>query len=66
LTEIDGSKGEGGGQILRSALSLSLLTGQAFRLENIRSRRLKPGLMPQHLKAVRVVNYNSYKMMAHR
>jgi RNA 3'-terminal phosphate cyclase (ATP) len=49
---IDGAFGEGGGQILRSALALSLLTGKPFRLENIRARRSKPGLMPQHLQAV--------------
>ncbi|MCS7039079.1 MAG: RNA 3'-terminal phosphate cyclase [Anaerolineae bacterium] len=51
---IDGSQGEGGGQILRSALALSLLTGQAVRIENIRAKRPKPGLQPQHLAAVRV------------
>lgn len=51
---IDGSQGEGGGQILRSALTLSLLTGQAVRIENIRAKRPKPGLQPQHLAAVRV------------
>ena len=50
---IDGSFGEGGGQILRSSLALSLVTGRAFRLENIRSRRKKPGLMNQHLTAVK-------------
>jgi len=50
--EIDGSIGEGGGQVLRSCLTLSLLTGQALQIKNIRSRRPKPGLMPQHLKAV--------------
>lgn len=49
---IDGSLGEGGGQVLRSALSLAVLTGTPVRLENIRARRSKPGLMPQHLKAV--------------
>jgi RNA 3'-terminal phosphate cyclase (ATP) len=49
---IDGSVGEGGGQILRSALALSLLTGTAFRITNIRARRSRPGLMRQHLMAV--------------
>ena len=49
---IDGSIGEGGGQILRSALSLSLLTGQAFDIKNVRARRSNPGLRPQHLSAV--------------
>lgn len=49
---IDGSQGEGGGQILRSALALSLVTGKPFRIENIRARRKKPGLMRQHLTAV--------------
>ncbi|WP_300451716.1 RNA 3'-terminal phosphate cyclase [Accumulibacter sp.] len=49
---LDGSEGEGGGQILRSALTLSMITGQPFRLENIRARRAKPGLLRQHLTAV--------------
>lgn len=49
---IDGSQGEGGGQILRSALALSLVTGKPFRIEKIRARRQKPGLMRQHLTAV--------------
>ncbi|WP_210420386.1 RNA 3'-terminal phosphate cyclase [Aquisphaera giovannonii] len=49
---IDGSRGEGGGQILRTALTLSLLTGRAFRMTKIRANRDKPGLRPQHLKAV--------------
>jgi len=52
---IDGSQGEGGGQILRTCLSLSALTGRPFRLENIRLRRSNPGLRPQHLTAVRAV-----------
>jgi len=52
MITIDGSQGEGGGQILRSALALSLVTGKPFRIENIRARRKKPGLMRQHLTAV--------------
>ncbi len=53
LIVIDGSQGEGGGQVLRTALSLSLVTGQPFRIEKIRAKRAKPGLMRQHLTAVR-------------
>jgi RNA 3'-phosphate cyclase len=53
LVELDGSLGEGGGQILRSSLTLSLLTGKPFRLRNVRARRSKPGLQPQHLTSVR-------------
>lgn len=52
MITIDGSQGEGGGQILRSALALSLVTGKPFCIENIRARRKKPGLMRQHLAAV--------------
>lgn len=49
---IDGAMGEGGGQIVRSALSLSLLTGKPFTIARIRAARPKPGLRPQHLAAV--------------
>ena len=49
---IDGSQGEGGGQILRTALSLSMITGKPFELQNIRAGRKKPGLMRQHLVCV--------------
>jgi RNA 3'-terminal phosphate cyclase (ATP) len=52
MIHIDGSTGEGGGQMLRSALSLSLVTGKAFRMENIRAKREKSGLLRQHLTAV--------------
>jgi RNA 3'-terminal phosphate cyclase (ATP) len=52
MITIDGSQGEGGGQILRTSLALSLVTGQPFRLENIRAGRQKPGLLRQHLTAV--------------
>ena len=50
---IDGSYGEGGGQILRTSLALSVITGEPVRIERIRAGRRKPGLMPQHLTAVR-------------
>ncbi|MEM1043211.1 MAG: RNA 3'-terminal phosphate cyclase [Bacteroidota bacterium] len=50
---IDGSHGEGGGQVLRTSLALSLVTGQPFRIDHIRAGREKPGLMRQHLTAVR-------------
>ncbi len=49
---IDGSMGEGGGQILRSSLTLSLVTGTPFRIEGIRAGRKKPGILRQHLTAV--------------
>ena len=49
---LDGSRGEGGGQILRTALTLSLLTGRPFRMVKIRANRAKPGLRPQHRAAV--------------
>jgi RNA 3'-terminal phosphate cyclase (ATP) len=50
---IDGSEGEGGGQMLRSSLSLAACTGQPFHISNIRANRDKPGLMRQHLTAVK-------------
>ena len=49
---IDGAHGEGGGQILRTSLALSLVTGTPFRIEHIRAGRPKPGLLRQHLTAV--------------
>lgn len=52
MLTIDGSLGEGGGQILRTALALSVATGTPFRLEKIRAGRAKPGLLRQHLTAV--------------
>ena len=53
VVTLDGSYGEGGGQILRTALSLSTEVARAFRLFNIRAGRRNPGLLPQHLSAVR-------------
>jgi RNA 3'-terminal phosphate cyclase (ATP) len=52
MLELDGSEGEGGGQILRSSLALSMVTGTPVRIRNVRARRPKPGLMRQHLVAV--------------
>jgi RNA 3'-terminal phosphate cyclase (ATP) len=52
MLDLDGSMGEGGGQILRTSLALSILTGTPVRLHNIRARRARPGLMRQHLTAV--------------
>jgi RNA 3'-terminal phosphate cyclase (ATP) len=49
---IDGSVGEGGGQIIRSSLALSVVTGTPFRAERVRANREKPGLRQQHLTAV--------------
>jgi RNA 3'-terminal phosphate cyclase (ATP) len=52
MLTIDGSLGEGGGQIIRTSCALSLITGRPFRVENVRARREKPGLQRQHLTAV--------------
>lgn len=52
MLSIDGSKGEGGGQILRTSLTCSLLTGVPFHIERIRAGRRRSGLLPQHLAAV--------------
>ena len=52
---IDGSKGEGGGQMLRTSLSLSAAYGKPFEMLNIRANRDKPGLKRQHLTCVRAV-----------
>ena len=52
IIRIDGSMGEGGGQVLRTSLALSACTGKAFSIENIRAKRKKPGLMRQHLTCV--------------
>ena len=50
--EIDGSVGEGGGQVLRTALSLAAITDQEVSFSNIRAKREKPGLKRQHLTCV--------------
>jgi len=56
VVEIDGSLGEGGGQILRSSLALSLVTGRPFRIRKLRAGREKPGLLRQHLTAVQAAS----------
>jgi RNA 3'-terminal phosphate cyclase (ATP) len=55
MLQLDGSYGEGGGQILRTALSLAAVTGTPVRIEGIRAGRPKPGLRPQHLTAVQAL-----------
>jgi RNA 3'-phosphate cyclase len=55
VIEIDGSHGEGGGQLVRTTVALAALGGRAVRLVNVRANRPKPGLAPQHLAAVRAV-----------
>ncbi|MEP1144978.1 MAG: RNA 3'-terminal phosphate cyclase [Henriciella sp.] len=55
MITIDGSFGEGGGQILRSSLALSAITGEPVRIENVRANRSKPGLLRQHLTALNAV-----------
>jgi RNA 3'-terminal phosphate cyclase (ATP) len=55
LVKIDGSHGEGGGQILRTAISLSAITGKPIEVSNIRANRTNPGLRPQHMAGIRVI-----------
>src|SRR5947208_17112629 len=50
--DIDGSRGEGGGQILRTSLSLAVITGRKLRMKNIRAGRKRPGLQRQHIACV--------------
>jgi len=54
VIHIDGSRGEGGGQILRSSVALSMVTGQPLTIERIRAGRKRPGLLRQHLTAVKL------------
>lgn len=55
MIEIDGSFGEGGGQILRTAVSLSAVTGEPVRISNIRATRPNPGMSPQHVTGIEAV-----------
>ena len=52
MLEIDGSYGEGGGQLVRTAVALSAVTGKEIKVKNIRKNRPNPGLKQQHLKAL--------------
>ncbi|HEX6319148.1 MAG TPA: RNA 3'-terminal phosphate cyclase [Burkholderiales bacterium] len=55
MIDVDGAYGEGGGQLVRTAVALSALTGKPLRLANVRASRARPGLAPQHLAALRAV-----------
>ncbi len=55
MLEVDGSIGEGGGQILRTAVAVSLILGEPVRVYNIRANRRNPGIRPQHLAAVKIM-----------
>jgi RNA 3'-terminal phosphate cyclase (ATP) len=55
LVRIDGSQGEGGGQILRTAVSLSAITGRPVEVTGIRAKRQNPGLRPQHMTGIKVL-----------
>lgn len=55
LVKIDGSQGEGGGQILRTAISLSAITGKPVEVTNIRANRINPGLRPQHVAGIKII-----------
>lgn len=55
MMEIDGSYGEGGGQIIRTALAFSMLTQQPFHAIGIRKGRTEPGLKPQHLHCIKAL-----------
>ncbi|MDK2892684.1 RNA 3'-terminal phosphate cyclase [Methanohalophilus sp.] len=55
MITIDGSHGEGGGQIVRTAVALSAVTGTPLKIENIRSRRKVPGLKAQHIAAIKAI-----------
>lgn len=55
MIEIDGSRGEGGGQILRTSIALSAVTGQDVRIRNIRANRPNPGLAPSHVTSIDAV-----------
>ena len=63
MLTIDGGQGEGGGQILRTALSLSMITGHPFTIENVRAGRRKPGLLRQHLTCVKAAEKISRAMV---
>ncbi|MGQ9782245.1 MAG: RNA 3'-terminal phosphate cyclase [Nitrososphaeria archaeon] len=59
MLEIDGSAGEGGGQVLRTSIALSIATNTPVRIYNIRKKRPNPGLQPQHYMAIKAASYIS-------
>ena len=53
--DIDGAEGEGGGQVVRTSLALAMATGRPLRIRNVRARRGRPGLLRQHLTALKAI-----------
>ena len=64
--KINGAHGEGGGQIVRSAITLSCITNQPIHLENIRKNRKNEGLKPQHLTAIKIYSRRNKKFRVNR
>ena len=65
MIKINGSQGEGGGQILRTSVSLAVALGEPIQIHNIRSNRPKPGLRPQHLQSIKTIAEDNLRIVLH-